>query len=132
KRLNPQQARWALFLTRFNFKIIYYPGTKNVKADALSHRFFIDSPAELETIIPPDVIMSLIIWDLDESIRNATLQEPAPPECPEGKFYVPHSQCQNLLGTAHESPGSEHPGSRWTLSLLQTRYWWPSMHRDIT
>ncbi|KAI2644606.1 Transposon Tf2-8 polyprotein [Labeo rohita] len=72
------------------------------------------------------------IWNLDEDIRNATLQEPAPPECPEGKIYVPRSQRQNLLSTTHESPGSGHPGSRRTLSLLQARYWWPSMHRDIS
>ncbi len=36
KRLNPIQARWALFFTRFNFTISYQPGPKNVKADALS------------------------------------------------------------------------------------------------
>ncbi|KAK3527107.1 hypothetical protein QTP86_010887, partial [Hemibagrus guttatus] len=37
KRLNPRQARWALFFTRFNFTIYYRPGSKNVKADALSY-----------------------------------------------------------------------------------------------
>ncbi|KAL0152574.1 hypothetical protein M9458_052297, partial [Cirrhinus mrigala] len=92
KRLNPRQARWAVFLTRFNFKITYRP---------------------------------------DKDICNATLQEPALPECPEGEIYVPRSQRQNLLGTAHESLGSGHPGSTRTLSLLQARYWWPRMHRDI-
>ncbi|KAK3549527.1 hypothetical protein QTP86_003629 [Hemibagrus guttatus] len=34
KRLNPHQARWALFFTRFD-----RPGTKNNKADALSRQF---------------------------------------------------------------------------------------------
>ncbi|KAI2652624.1 Transposon Tf2-9 polyprotein [Labeo rohita] len=131
KHLNPRQARWALFLTRFNFKITYRPGSKNVKADALSRQFSINSPTEPEPIIPPDLIVSPIIWDIDRNIRNATLQEPAPPECPEGKIYVPRSQHQTLLGAAH-SPGSGHPGSRRTLSLLQTQYWWPSMHLDIT
>ncbi|KAI2660329.1 Transposon Ty3-I Gag-Pol polyprotein [Labeo rohita] len=102
KCLNPRQTGWALFFTRFNFKIIYLPGTKNVKADALSH----------------------------EDIRHATLHEPTPPECPEGKTYIPRSQRQHLLDTMHESPGSGHPGSRRTLLLLQARYWWPSMHWD--
>ncbi|KAK3535291.1 hypothetical protein QTP70_007437 [Hemibagrus guttatus] len=36
KRLNPRQARWALFFIRFHFTISYCPGSKNVKADALS------------------------------------------------------------------------------------------------
>ncbi|KAL0177680.1 hypothetical protein M9458_026574, partial [Cirrhinus mrigala] len=90
------------------------------------------SPTEPEPIVPPDMIISPIILDLDENIGNTTLQESALPECPEGKIYVPRSQRRTLLGTAHESPGSGYPGSRQTLSLLQARYWWPSMHRDIT
>ncbi|KAL0192813.1 hypothetical protein M9458_011109, partial [Cirrhinus mrigala] len=79
KRLNPRQAQWALFLTCFNFKITYQPGTKNIKADALSRQFSADSPAEPETILPPDVIISPIVWNLDQNIHNATLQEPALP-----------------------------------------------------
>ncbi len=34
RRLNPRQARWSLFFTRFDFKVTYRPGMKNVKADA--------------------------------------------------------------------------------------------------
>ncbi|KAL0146490.1 hypothetical protein M9458_058121, partial [Cirrhinus mrigala] len=75
--LNPRQARWALFLTRFNFKITYRPGTKNVTADALSRQFSANSPAEPETVLPPDMFVSPIVLDLDQNIRNATLQEPA-------------------------------------------------------
>lgn len=36
KRLNPRQARWALFFTGFNFILSYRPGSKNGKANALS------------------------------------------------------------------------------------------------
>ncbi len=36
KRLNPRQARWALFFTHLNFSISYRPGSQNLKADALS------------------------------------------------------------------------------------------------
>lgn len=35
KRLNPHQARWALFFSRFQFTVTDQPGTKNSKADAL-------------------------------------------------------------------------------------------------
>jgi len=38
KLLNRRQARWAEILRKFNFKIVYYPGGKNSKADALSGR----------------------------------------------------------------------------------------------
>ncbi|KAL0148322.1 hypothetical protein M9458_056384, partial [Cirrhinus mrigala] len=129
KRLNPRQARWALFFTRFDYKITYRPGSKNISADALSRLHSTEQPVEPEPIVPSNLI-SPIIWELDEDIRSATLQEAAPPECPEGKIFVPLALRQNLLDTAHRSPGSGHPGSQRTLSLLQSRYWWPSMCRD--
>ncbi|KAI2647109.1 Transposon Tf2-9 polyprotein [Labeo rohita] len=130
RRLNPRQARWALFLTRFNFTITYRPGSKNIPADALSRQFSPDASSDPEPILPSELIVSPIVWELDQAIQQATLQEPAPPDCPEGKIYVPLSQRQVLLGTAYGTPGSGHPGSSRTLSLIQSRYWWPSMHQD--
>ncbi|CAJ0964647.1 unnamed protein product [Ranitomeya imitator] len=44
KRLNPRQARWSLFFSRFDFVVSYLPGSKNVKADALSRSFVPDYP----------------------------------------------------------------------------------------
>ena len=47
--LNRHQARWAHFLTRFDFKITYRPGKHQGKADALSRRLYLaprpDEPA---------------------------------------------------------------------------------------
>ena len=37
KKLNWRQARWAEKLSPFDFTIVYHPGSKNGKADALSH-----------------------------------------------------------------------------------------------
>ncbi|KAI2662970.1 Transposon Tf2-8 polyprotein [Labeo rohita] len=127
KRLNPRQARWALFFTRFNYKITYRPGSKNISADALSRLHSPEQSVEPESIVPSNLIISPIVWEIDEDIRNATLQEAAPPECPEGKIYVPLALRQTLLDTAHRSPGSGHPGSQRTLSLVQSRYWWPGI-----
>ena len=39
KRLNPRQARWAMFFTRFVFTLSYRPGSQNIKADALSRLY---------------------------------------------------------------------------------------------
>jgi len=36
KRMNPRQAQWALFLTRFDFTVSYRPGENNCRADAPS------------------------------------------------------------------------------------------------
>ena len=47
KRLTPRLARWALVFERFNFHLAYRPGSKNIKPDALSHRFdpLVQNPA---------------------------------------------------------------------------------------
>ncbi|KAL0152509.1 hypothetical protein M9458_052232 [Cirrhinus mrigala] len=66
KRLNPRQARWALFFTRFDFTVTYRPGSKNSKADALS-----------------------LAWDIMEEIQRRHEQDPPPPQCPPNKHYVP-------------------------------------------
>ncbi|KAI2646807.1 Transposon Ty3-G Gag-Pol polyprotein [Labeo rohita] len=123
---------WRHWLEGFQDHIL----TKNIPADALSRQSSPDQPTDPKPIIPSNLIVSPIVWNIDQDIQLATLQKPAPPECPEGKIYVPHSiyvlhsQRHSLLGTAHQSLGSGHPGSKRTLSLLQIRYWWPSMRRD--
>lgn len=38
KDLNQRQMRWAEILSRFNFQLIYRPGSVNTRADALSRR----------------------------------------------------------------------------------------------
>jgi len=36
QKLNKQQAQWALFLSRFNFKLVHIPGSKIGRANRLS------------------------------------------------------------------------------------------------
>jgi transposase InsO family protein len=38
KKLNRRQARWSLFLSRFDFEIVHKPGKENARADVLSRR----------------------------------------------------------------------------------------------
>jgi len=38
KLLNHQQARWAQFLSQFNFKFVYWPGKAGAKLDSLTQR----------------------------------------------------------------------------------------------
>ncbi|XDV12910.1 hypothetical protein PO909_001459 [Leuciscus waleckii] len=53
KRLNSRQARWALFLGRFDFLLSYLPGSKNIKPDALSRIFDrSERPFTPECILP--------------------------------------------------------------------------------
>ena len=39
RRLNPRQARWAMFFTRIRFTMSYRPGSLNKKADAPSRLY---------------------------------------------------------------------------------------------
>ncbi len=131
KRLNPRQARWALFFTRFNFTISYRPGPKNVRADALSR---LHSPEEVceepETIIPKEIIVSPIQWN-PESDTPSNVSTPNPPGCPPGLQYITRARRTPLIHSVHTSLGTGHPGAHGTLSLLKDRFWWPNMARDV-
>ncbi len=90
KRLNPRQARWSLFFSRFQFTVTYRPGSKNSKADALSRRH--DPPFQEhspEPILPPSVIIAPVNWDIMEEIQRTTQQDPPPARCPPNKQYSP-------------------------------------------
>lgn len=72
KRLNPRQARWALFFSRFDFSLTYHPGAKNTKPDALSQKF---EPASKDTcpdtILPPQMVVRAIEMDIEKMVRCA-------------------------------------------------------------
>ncbi|KAK3554648.1 hypothetical protein QTP70_031051 [Hemibagrus guttatus] len=88
KRLDPRQARWALFFTRFNFTISYRPGSKNTKADALSRLFTPEeNTEEPETILPEKVIVSSITWS-EETLPSTNASTNTPPGCPPGLQYI--------------------------------------------
>lgn len=86
KWLNPQQAIWVLF---FNFVVSYRPGSKDNKADALSRFYASDKiPEDPKPILPSNIIVSQILWSLDERIAEATATEPAPPGYPVLMFPI--------------------------------------------
>ncbi len=76
KRLNPRQARRALFFTWFDFVITYRPGY--CKADALSRLHSTNAQSDPEPILPPALIVSPILWNIDKDIHAATQTESAP------------------------------------------------------
>ncbi|KAL0161769.1 hypothetical protein M9458_045494, partial [Cirrhinus mrigala] len=126
KRLNPRQARWALFFTRFNFTVTYRPGSKNSKADALSRRHNLPTNSlKPEPILPPTVILAPISWDIMDEIHREQEQDPPPPQCPPNKHYVPQRLRPRVLHAGH-------PGILRTLQLTKNSFWWPTMTRDTT
>lgn len=101
--LNPHQACWRLFFTRFNF-IILCPGAKNIKADVCL--ISIPSETQDEPILPPKIIFSLIQWFLDDRLTQANATEPAQLGRPTYKTYV--LLCNDLYTFASVHPLSGH------------------------
>ncbi len=128
KRLNPRQARWSLFFSRFSFKVTYRPGSKNGKADALS-RLYDSSPPQkdsTEPIISSTLIVAPVQWDILTEITEAQANDPPPHDCPNIRTYVP----ANMLHLVHDAPSSGHPGITASLQLISDRFWWPSLQAD--
>ncbi|KAK3563737.1 hypothetical protein QTP86_034461 [Hemibagrus guttatus] len=127
KRLNPRQARWTLFFTRFLFTVTFRPGSKNSKADALSRLHETpDTPASPEPILQPSVVVGPVQWNLVEEVHHAHADEPPLSNCPLTKLYVLTTLCHCVMQWTHESPSNGHPGIHRTSRLVQRRFWWPS------
>lgn len=131
KRLNPRQARWALFFTRFNFSITYRPGSRNVKPDALS-RLYDSSEAEPEPgpILPASCSIGTVTWEIESQIKEAQKTEPDPGTGPPGQLFVPSSVRSQVLQWAHAARFTCHPGVHRTIRFLQRYFWWPTLARD--
>ncbi len=133
KRLNPRQARWSLFFSRFQFTITFRPGSKNTKADSLSRQF--DSETSIknpETILSPDLVIGPIQWDIETELELANAHTGIPPACPPGKLYVPETLREKVLKHVHALPSSGHPGITATIHLLQNRFWWSTLSQDVS
>ena len=131
RRLNPRQARWALFLGRFNFTLTYCPGSRNIKPDALSRQF---SPSveetPVETIVPSSCVVGAARWEIEQVVQDAIRGHTIPEHCPRGRLFVPLPVRSSVLLWCHLSKLACHPGYHRTLALLRQRFWWPSMSAD--
>ena len=123
-RLNSRQARWKLFLGRFNFTLTYRPGLKNTKPDALSRQF--SPPVEessVETIIPTSCVVGAARWEIEQTVQEALHEHPAPAACPPDRLFVSSSVRSPVLQWGHSSKVACHPGFHRTLTLIQQKFW---------
>ena len=130
RRLNPRQARCAMFFTRFVFTLSFRPGSQHVKADALSQVYDTEErPMDPTTILLASCLVAPVVWELDTDIEQALRAEPAPLQCPAGCLYVSSAVRDRLIYWAHTSPSSGHPGIGQPVCCLSGKYWWPTWLR---
>lgn len=93
KRLNSHQARWALFLGRFEFTRTYQPGSRNIEPDALSRQFDPSSEKNpVETILPSACVVGAALWEVEKAVKEAHKFDPPPEGCPLNRLFVPAAQ----------------------------------------
>ena len=133
KRLNPRQARWALFFDRFDFTLTFRPGSKNVRADALSRLYSESSdPSEkTETILPPSQVIGVVTWGLESMVRTAQRADHGPGGGPPNRLFVPRSVRSKVLEWGHSSRFSGHPGVHRSSDFIRRRFWWPTLTADV-
>lgn len=54
-----------------------------------------------------------------------------PAECPPNQFFVIPRLYSSVIHWAHACPFACHPGSTLTLFLIQQRFWWETMNKDV-
>ncbi|KAK7940550.1 hypothetical protein WMY93_003876 [Mugilogobius chulae] len=132
QRLNSRQARWALFLSRFNFTLTYRPGSKNCKPDALSRLY---SPVHENsvpgTILPHSCVVAAAHWEIENAVTEAQRTEPDPGCGPPNRLFVPSTVRSQVLQWAHSTKLSCHPGIQRTMTFIKQKFWWPTMGADI-
>ena len=153
--LNRRQARWALYLSRFDYELVRKPGTSMGKADALSrredHAVGVENDNKAMTVIPAERIRAnevTRVHGLEEKIldrvRNAqrNLSEDSLTGFEldnEGfarlnsKIYVPEDKqlCQDIISMYHDSTPAGHGGAEKTLELVSCYYYWSGSRTDI-
>ncbi|QRV99033.1 Retrotransposable element Tf2 protein [Ceratobasidium sp. AG-Ba] len=159
KDLRGRLARWAGFLSEFNFQLKYRPGKTNGKADILSrkdeHRPL--GGGESRALLDPNLFIAAIKPDevLDDRIRDAYLQDERLNHIIEAlqkndkvknwswndgllifknKIYVPNDDSirKDILASRHDNMAAGHPGQFRTLELVNRKYYWKSLKKSVT
>ncbi len=74
KWLNSRPARWALFFSRFQFTLLYHPGSWNIKPAALSHQHCQEeAPSSPNTILPASHVVATLTWEVESVVHEASI-----------------------------------------------------------
>jgi hypothetical protein len=153
--LSRRQARWSLFLSRFNFTWVHIPGRVNV-ADPLSRvpginvmqtrssAPKVDAPRVSNPIVElagggEDDMISLIKqgyahdpW-FSDAINTVHLKRSRGLWITaKDKVAVPLAVRDRILEEAHDMKSAGHLGITKTVKRIAEQYWWPGLRDDVT
>jgi hypothetical protein len=78
QKLNRRQARWSLFLSEFDLKLLHTPGSKMIQSDALSRRpdhITDDTDNDDVIVLPDDIFVKMIDTELHDEIVDETAKD---------------------------------------------------------
>lgn len=140
EKASPRQARQLSYIAQFTTNILYIPGSDNVVADALSRVDALRMPfeASLEDIAEgqaADEQLKLICASSDHPLKLKKLlwgPEHIPIYCEiSGDAippYIPGNLRRAVFNLLHDFA---HPGAKASGRLIQQRYVWPDVHKDV-
>ena len=107
----------------YDFTVSYRPGVQNQVADAFSR-----APVNF---VKPDLIAQF-----QDELKSYDIRKPIVIDGIIGvryrgvsRFAVPPSVIPHVLKSIHD--GQNHPGTRKTLELIASRYWWPNRDDEV-
>ena len=75
RKLNRRQARWSLFLSEFDLKLVHTPGSKMIQSDALSRRpdhVLEDTDNEDIVLLPDNIFIKMVDLEMKTKIEDGT------------------------------------------------------------
>ena len=127
QKLNQGQARWSLYLSEFDLKLLHTPGSKMIQSDALSHHpgHITNDNDNDDIILLPD---SLFVWIVDRQWPSLLHI---------WSNYERHSLCIHIRSLENKWAISHHieigrlASWRWTTlfqrQMFYTGWWRPQM-----
>ena len=144
RKISRRVAREVLELADYDYEIHHLKGKSNGRADALSRRPDYDQGErdnENITMLPQRVWArqtSAEIEGQDESTIHHWI-DPHHLKQIEGRWEKAgrkvitgdEEERRRLVRNHHDPPAYGHPGIQKTVDLVQRRYWWPTLKKDV-
>ena len=112
QNLSKRQARWQLWMSRFNYSLVYRKGTAMHVADPLSRRsdhYVHSSEDNKEQVLLQPESVNKIIDASEES----------------------HEDRQSIISEFHDLPAAGHKGNKATYNALRKHYRWKGMKEQV-